>query len=285
MIKTCGRCQEKRLAKVWPPGAKGSIGPCACADGDDLTRHDKTNPLNRHRLSWWFPQIPTNIPVPETIILPYTGNFEDPCSKIIDAGNQLGWPIFLRTDYFSGKYNWKDTCYVLGPKNVPDHVSRLTKESQLVNLPVDRWIVRKLIPTIPAFTAFQGELPIVKGRRFYVWNGEFTCRHDKWKEFAIQDSYYYDFPEVSVSNWRELSQGLRLFTRREYMHETTRREKRLREKSYQLLKRRSEAVGAALGGEWSMTWLWSEPENEWYLISMTEEYGVWMPEHLDWRKW
>lgn len=219
---------------------------------------------NRNRLSWWFPRLPFGIPVPKTKVIPYDGDdliglldgpapheFDQLCSRFIIAGNNLGWPMFLRTDYLSGKHNWKETCCVSAPYDLPNHVVRLVEESAIADImgfPTDRWIARKLIPTTPAFTAFHGDMPIVKERRYFVQDAQVICHHPYWPQEVFENT------RVSVGNWRERLCGMN----RESYDEVN------------VLSKLSSEVGAKIGGAWSIDWLWSAQEGRWYLTDMAE---------------
>lgn len=221
---------------------------------------------NRTRLSWWFPKIPPGIAVPSTAIIPYPADdllelcdgqtpsgFRPLCQDIVLAGNMLGWPLFLRTDYLSGKHNWKDTCHVPGPNDVPQRIYRLVEESELADMmgfPTDRWVAREMIPTTAAFTAFRGDMPIVKERRYFVNNGAVVCHHPYWPPSVFKEEY----TRPSVTDWCPF----------------------LVEMNYEgddeiaLLSGLSSKVGEAIGGAWSIDWLWSEQKGQWFLTDMAE---------------
>ncbi len=229
---------------------------------------NRRNSENRSRLSWWFPKLPHHINVPETAIIPYVGmdlislfddeippNFEILCSEIENAGKKFGWPLFLRTDYLSGKHNWKNTCYVPGPEYIKKRVTHLVEESVMADMmgfPTDCWIARKLIPTEPAFHAFPGEMPIVKERRYFVQDAKVVCHHPYWpmEAFLARDL------DSKVPDWRKLLAEMNIDD--EDVDEVS------------LLSGLSSSVGAALGGVWSVDWLWSEKECKWYLTDMAE---------------
>ena len=221
--------------------------------------------VNRNRLSWWFPRIPLRIAVPETRFVIYEGRdslvdlldgkvpdgFDDLCDRLVEIGHEFGWPIFLRTDYLSGKHGWKDTCCVSRPKDIGDHIRQLVDHSFMADMetfPVDIWVARKMIPTSPAFVAFSGQMPIVKERRYFVQDGKVVCHHPYWPEDAFNDN------RVDCDDWREKLNEI---------NEETRHEIRL-------LSKLSSIVATAIGGQWSIDWLWSESEGKWYLIDMAE---------------
>ena len=218
------------------------------------------------RLSWWFPKLPHYIPTPETVIIPYDGHdlislldgetpvdFKILCGRIASVGSVLGWPMFLRTDYLSGKHNWKDTCHVPGRECVAQRVTHLVEESAMADMmgfPTDCWIARELIPTQAAFHAFRGEMPIVKERRYFVQDDKVVCHHPYWpmQAFLLGDL------GCEIPNWQELLEEMN----REDVAEVG------------LLSELSSGVGAALGGAWSIDWLWSEEECKWYLTDMAD---------------
>ncbi|KKN98829.1 hypothetical protein LCGC14_0140700 [marine sediment metagenome] len=233
---------------------------------------DRLDWNNRNRLSWWFPKIPKEILVPETRIFPkcvwadcganhfvligvLDGRkpeaFDTLCWQLKAAGDELGYPFFLRTDYLSGKHGWNDTCFVTHAIEIPCHVARLIEESigaDILGFPPDCWIARKMISTIPSFFAFHGDMPIVKERRYFVQDSKVLCHHPYWPSEA------FDFVRVSIDSWPT----------------------QLDEMNYQssgeisLLSDLSAKVGGVVGGAWSIDWLWSEPEQQWYLIDMAE---------------
>lgn len=222
---------------------------------------DRRSPNNRNRLSWWFPKIPKDILVPKTVIIPYEAqsfdgewkNISELCQLITNAGDLLGWPLFLRTDYLSDKHNWKNTCYVPKQESVFDNICALDEMSMMADIhgfPQDMWIARKMIPTTPAFYAFHGEMPIVKERRYFVQDDKVVCHHPYWPTQAfLMGDLACEYPR-----WEKLLDEMNV----ESDSEIT------------LLSGLSSRVGAAIGGSWSIDWLWSEPEGKWYLTDMAE---------------
>jgi hypothetical protein len=223
---------------------------------------DRRSLNNRTRLSWWFPRLPNTVVVPQTVIIPYAGNnllhlfdgeiptgFVALCVEIEKAGNKLGWPLFLRTDFLSGKHNWKNSCHVPNKRCIAKRVTHLVEESAMADImgfPTDYWIARKFIPTKAAFSAFRGKMPIVKERRYFVQDARVVCHHPYWPAEA--------FISCKVPGWEELLAEMSVET----------------EGEVELLSGFSSEVGAVIGGEWSIDWLWSEDECKWYLIDMAE---------------
>ena len=236
------------------------------AEANDPSTTGRFDPNNKNRLSWWFPRISHYIPAPKTVIIPYTGDdllnildgktpidFASLCTRITNAGNKLGWPIFLRTDYLSGKHNWEDTCHVPNSECVAKRVTHLVEESAIADImgfPTDCWIARELIPTQAAFRAFRGDMPIVKERRYFVQDAQVMCHHPYWpmEAFLLGDL------ACEVPNWKELLAEMNV----EDVVEVG------------LLSELSSKVGAALGGAWSIDWLWSQERNKWFLTDMAD---------------
>lgn len=207
---------------------------------------------DKTRLSWWYLRLPSDILTPKTIIVP--GNpraMRGTSERIIEiVHEELGWPFFLRTDYFSSKHGWKDTCFVSRPLDVFGHMCKIAEDGSivdLVGLPSDMWILRKMIPTIPAFTAFRGDMPIVKERRYFVQDGKVLCHHPYWPRDAFTG-------KVSVGDWMQRLDKMNYETKDEI----------------EFLSKLSSKVGVAVGGSWSIDWLWSKPEKRWYLTDMAE---------------
>lgn len=45
--------------------------------------------------------------------------------KILLKGEEIGYPLFLRSDQGSGKHEWRDTCYVPNQESLISHVISL----------------------------------------------------------------------------------------------------------------------------------------------------------------
>lgn len=221
---------------------------------------------DKNRLSWWYPKIPSHIPCPRTTVIPYTGDnlinlldgkdcdgFQELVNRLVIAGDMLGWPFFLRTDFLSGKHCWKDTCFVTDKNRVPEHIVNLVYESAMAGMmgfPTDFWIAREMIPTSPAFYAFWGNMPITKERRYFVQDDKVICHHPYWPGKAFKGM------SVSTDDWPELLD--------EMNYES--------EDEVGLLSGLSSSVGAKIGGSWSIDWLWSEKKGQWFLTDMAESW-------------
>ena len=90
-------------------------------------------PDDKTRLGYWFPKLKAaGLPVPFTSKPIVT--VKQACIEVIDElepnavlklveaikveADKIGYPCFLRTDYTSGKHDWKDSCFIASPDNI-----------------------------------------------------------------------------------------------------------------------------------------------------------------------
>ncbi|MDF2434873.1 MAG: hypothetical protein JWP44_4504 [Mucilaginibacter sp.] len=233
---------------------------------------DETTPLkgaiDRTCISYWFPVIEANgIPVPKTRVIrtdaplwnlldgePVPGLdafLEQLRGAIKDVG---GPPAFLRTGHTSGKHDWRRTCYYAGEHLLEYHVFCLVEYSHLVDLmglPTDVWVARELLPTEPAFIAFNG-MPITRERRYFVRNGVIIDHHPYWPPNA------FDRTEITVPDWQDRLAAISQESPEEVQELTD----------------LSTRVSRLLDGFWSVDWLWV-PSRGWICTDMAEGDRSW----------
>ena len=160
-----------------------------------------------NRLSYWFPLIKeAGLPVPATSMVEMSaeaqeqawGYFENDTKldalerfvvRLADISSPFSRPFFLRTDLTSAKHDWRETCFVADSARLRDHVLNIIEFSimcDLFGLPFDRWAVREILPTEPAFHAFRGEMPITEEWRAFVRGNELLCVHPYWPSGALR---------------------------------------------------------------------------------------------------
>jgi hypothetical protein len=209
-------------------------------------------------LAEWYPLlVAADIPTPATAIvrteldLTMLIDGEEPegfaafLAELGAAAEHLGYPIFLRTGYGSGKHEWVDTCLVPSAADLGQHVFALVEWSNIVDLfglPTNTWVVRELLPTQAAFTAFVG-MPITKERRYFIRDGEILGFTPYWPPDTISSP--------SVPDWR---------ARLDAINEMPPEE--VAELSALALR-----VSAVVPGAWSVDFLWV-PERGWLAIDM-----------------
>lgn len=213
-------------------------------------------------ISYWLPIVQTikEIQTPETIIIkPDVGlyqlidimeplpdaktvaAFEGLVTSIRHAGARLGFPLFMRTGTFSGKHQWKDTCFVKYPADIPKQLAHLIEDAACRDQCLDVFCARELLPTSPAFHAFHGDMPIVRELRVFVRGNQLLGSVPYWPEKAFEDQ------PVSAPQWRDYLAELNNIPA---------------DQVYELEKL-SRIAGARLEGAWSVDWLWTN--RGWYL--------------------
>lgn len=220
-------------------------------------------------LSEWFPLLVADnaLPIPETRTISADMGKLMPCidGKITDEFKRLvnairrtieceaccGYPCFLRTGHFSGKHRWLDTCLIDSSKDIGQHVYNLIEASECVDmmgLPYDRWVVRRLLKTEPAFTAWRG-LPITREARVFFDDGGIVCYHPYWPPDAFDER-----SKPSVTNWRERLAELNSF-------------------SFEPVLSLTERARKAFTGYWTIDFLWAE--GQWWIIDMAHGQRSW----------
>lgn len=231
---------------------------------------DRQSSVDRNSIAFWFPKVQAaGIRVPQTALLhspDLTALLDGPSAMdrltrhghqalieaIQAAGDQLGWPCFLRTGHGSGKHEWRHCCYLADPAHIGQHVYNLVEWSHLVDmmgLSTDVWAVRELIPTAPLFVCegFAG-FPVTREFRVFVLDGGFEHVQPYWPP----DSVAQGRPEDP--SWRALLDAA----------------SRLKEdEMYELSDIAEEAGRAVGGGYWSVDLL-QDQDGEWWLTDMAE---------------
>jgi len=221
---------------------------------------------NKNSLLYWYKKIKNlDIPQPETRIIllnfndidrfwdTIAGNYTsmNPLSnslleKIYYIANELGYPLFFRTDMSSYKHNWENATLIQNKEHIRGCITQTIEFHMcygLLGLPFNALVFRKYIPLQSTFTAFRGKLPIAKERRYFINKGQIQCHHPYWSIESI------DFP--NIKDWREKLIELNKETEKEIKHLS----------DYAL------KVAKIFDGNWSIDFALSK-EGIWYLIDM-----------------
>lgn len=166
--------------------------------------------MNQNSLCYWFPLLEkyhSQINYPQTFIYPLDhlnpldlienksaiqSFILNDVSKIDLIFNQLGFPLFMKTDEFSGKHSWEKTCFIPNKALFIPNLARLIEESYMVDicgLPLDALIFRKFIPLESRFTFFEGNMPVARERRYFIKNGQIQCHHPYWDQLVFEDVF------------------------------------------------------------------------------------------------
>lgn len=164
----------------------------------------------------WYPKIKDHLRTPKTVILPisvkdhhkmrealdgepFSKKIE---SKILSKADEIGYPLFLRSDQGSGKHDWKRTCYVPDRDSLISHVVGLLEWHEcagFMGLWWDALVFREFLHLESRFTAFWGGMPVCRERRVFVRDGVVECIHPYWPEDAIQEDRNNPLP----ADWKD----------------------------------------------------------------------------------
>jgi hypothetical protein len=207
-------------------------------------------------LTWWTK---TDLPLMQ---IPYgerVDGFDEFCQELSRRAAEIGTPCFLRTGQTSGKHQWRDTCYLASSdvETVGHHVCRLLDHSAVVDfffgLPVDVWVLRKMLKATPVFHAeVFGGMPVTREFRLFVNNGRVVHFQPYWPAGAFSSMEDHSKYDELPADW---AQKLAL------MNE-------IGEIERSVLECLSVYVGKEIGGFWSIDWLWAE--NDWWLTDMAQ---------------
>ena len=236
---------------------------------------------NKNSMTYWYPLI-SNLPIPQprTIIVKLAADYWDimavcdgdgaaieaQMDEIQEACGKIGTPLFLRTDYTSGKHSWNDTCYVPEISKIRHHISELIVDTSLKELSIEALVFREYIQMDSKFTAFYKKMPVNPERRYFIHDGV-QCHHAYWIEEAIADS---DEPWAArgksnlVPSWRELLAVMNAETPEEV----------------KLLSKYALLVAGVLEGYWSVDFCMAK-DGTWYLIDCALGDASWHPEYCE----
>jgi hypothetical protein len=226
-------------------------------------------------MTYWYPKIKDlKLPVnqPKTVMidtshidhLDWLNWTEKPVPQIEEVFDsikfaciEMGYPVFIRTDHFSGKHSWRNTCYVEGNYKLRNNLMTLMDENfcvGLVGLPINAIVVREYVPMNTLFTAFWGKLPINPEIRLFIKDGELLCSHWYW----IKDSIVHP----STQKWESILAKAQNNIKNIFSDE--------------LAKNIAASIGEVLDGYWSVD-LCRAYDQSWYLIDMAEGSLSWHP--------
>ncbi len=175
--------------------------------------------------------------------------------------NHFKLPVFLRTDHFSAKHGWKNTCYVDDLSKLRGHIFEIVVRSRtagVFGLPIKAIIIRQFIEMDTKFNAFMGEMPINPERRYFVKDGKVLCHHPYWIEEAVEQGTPQEMlPLAWITDLREVNT------------ET--------EDEVRLLTAYAKKVAEKFEGYWSIDFCKTK-KGHWCLIDMALGTHSWHPE-------
>jgi hypothetical protein len=162
----------------------------------------------------WFPRI-ADLRVPRSVFvaLPtiastkWLDNGVPPSyvEEVAGAARFTTYPLFLRTDYASGKHKWRDSCFVPNPESLGRHIIAVLEENQRKGVEGRyRWLVlREYIPMETIFEAFAGRMPINHEHRYFIRDGSVECGHPYWPPAAFKREEVGSGLSKLPTDWRD----------------------------------------------------------------------------------
>ncbi|HLE05312.1 MAG TPA: ATP-grasp domain-containing protein [Anaerolineales bacterium] len=214
--------------------------------------------MDKISLAYWFPILEaTRVPVPKTEwwntdadFWPWAdGQASETATTFMQdlrlRAERWGYPLFLRTGHTSAKHSWRDSCFVESEDKLKRNVWELIEFSlmQILDLPLDVWVIRELLDLDVRFSAFWENMPISQERRFFIKGGSVLCEHPYWPPDAFENVANV------AENWRQLLEEMNASP------------------IPPNLKTDSEHVSAHFDGAWSLDWA-RHKDGTWYAIDM-----------------
>lgn len=191
-----------------------------------IAERAETNPTAFHN---WFPTVEEQgILAPKSISVDFPlsligfiddgdrEGFNKAVQPVVDAirkaGDELGWPLFIKNSLFSAKHDWDDTCYFkegMSDAHMAHQLGHLYFNWEMITFgqnPAKELIVREFIETNTQFIAFDGHMPITREFRLFTDDAGQTVGYQAyWPELAFHKrdgSLHVD--EAKYPNWREM---------------------------------------------------------------------------------
>ncbi len=231
--------------------------------------------IDRTSMLFWFPKLydsDLGIPLPFTRIVKLKncneslmgvcdGDFsliKDAVEEVEFIAEELGYPLFLRTDYTSNKHDWVKSCFIQKKEDIKRGVMNIIEFSfmaDIFGLPINALVLRDYIPMKTLFKAFSG-MPVNPEIRFFIKDGKIDAWYWYWVEDAIANSWDKD---KLPSNWRDIISEAKDCV------------------DIDLLTKYALRVAGVFDGYWSVDFCQAK-SGKWYLIDMAEGEKSWRPE-------
>lgn len=163
-------------------------------------------------MGYWLPKIrDAGLPIPNTILMPMPDDAISDLWRTFDVlppegawpafvetvkaeADKIGFPLFLRSAYTSGKHEWDKTCFVRDRAALGEHMSQIAYFSECCGVGMGTvrcswktWALRELLPTTPVGVCPNyGNMPVCKEFRFFAEYGKVLCWHPYWPRFSLE---------------------------------------------------------------------------------------------------
>ena len=196
---------------------------------------------------YWHNEIKhLDIPMPRTVFCDIASSVE--WIKLL--GNYVGYPFFLRTDLCSGKHDWNGSCFVTNSVSIKEHMDKVLESNirwQMLGIEPQAFVVREFLQLETLFTAFNGNMPINRERRYFVKDGTVVCSHPYWPVTAFNNH------PARMANDLDWESKLAKLNERD--------------STEIILDKYTEQIGKQLGGFWSVDFA-RDIFGKWWLIDM-----------------
>jgi len=179
---------------------------------------------NLNSALYWFPKIEqVGLKVPKTVFVTYNHNewldavesendsyksvIEKTMLEIEASAQEIGYPVFFRTDQTSAKHSGVEAYLIKNKNDILRVVSATVEDNELkLWMSPDQpqaFMIREFINLDAPFIAFGGH-PIAREWRYFTYNNEVLCKHFYWPESAIKfyTEEYHSGREPD--NWKQL---------------------------------------------------------------------------------
>lgn len=163
-------------------------------------------------MRYWLPKIiEAGLPSPKTILLEmsdeavrdlwtmFDGKEAGPAwAEFVETAkvhsDEIGYPLFLRSAYFSGKHEWDRNCFVRERDKLGDHMASIAYMSECFGVGMGTvrtswktWALRELLPTVPVGKCPNYDnMPVCKEFRFFATDGTVQCWHPYWPMHSLE---------------------------------------------------------------------------------------------------
>ena len=177
--------------------------------------------MDKSSFLYWYPKIIGELETPRSVIIPFStrdavqilsGN-EDALSDLVDTitrelyHKKISFPLFFKTDYYSAKWYWGDSCFIEYRYELEKNIlSLLSLNQDDDGRPINALIFKQYIHPETKLSAFNN-MPIGKERRYFIEGKRVLCHHPYWNVGDIEF-----FNEEYPDNWEEILHNLNIET-------------------------------------------------------------------------
>ncbi len=219
--------------------------------------------MNPNSSNIWLPLIESaGLPVPKTIVVPYShrgcvclfdgedsAEFDRLVAAAVTAAQQIGFPVFIRTDLSSAKHSGARAFRANAAENVGQCLLDTLEDNEM-KFWMERegptaFLVRQHLDLPAPFTAFRG-LPISREFRFFADADRVICRHAYWPADAVGEHIDGERPD----NWESLLAAIQVVPEEAV-----------------ILDEMAIAAARVCGGRWSVDFA-QDLDRRWWLLDM-----------------